>query len=66
MYAKFTLSSAPDALSWQTSGHKSNESQSANYGLFIVNGKVSFTEQSGQVISPDEVAEVMLNALLLE
>lgn len=59
--ARFKITSAADALKWSTSGHERNSEQGGEYGIEIERGKAVFQGQT-----PEQIAEIMLDALLLE
>lgn len=66
LHAAFSVTSAQNALTWHTSGHTRNDSQSEEYELIIRTGKVFFARPDRLIESPESIAETMLNALLLE
>jgi hypothetical protein len=60
---RFKSTSAPDALTWRTSGYRMNSPQDGEYGIYIERGTAFF---GNAYTTPEEIAEAMLNALLLE
>jgi hypothetical protein len=66
LQAKFKPTSGPDALTWSTSGHRVNPQQKGQYEIAIERGKAIFRTNLIHSDGPEEIAEKMLDALLLE
>lgn len=66
LHANFSATNATDALNWGTSGHITGNPRSYQYELAIANGKVFLQNNLMEAYTPEEMAEKMLNALLVE
>jgi hypothetical protein len=64
--ARFSTRSPLDALSWNTSGHETNEAQEGKYRIGIEEGVAVLQGSDDVVETPERIAERLLDALLLE